>query len=187
MGKDVSFMQYMRAHGNTPGPTQRPIATGLLSGFVAQIPASLLLFHGGTLERAARFFETNVWSVCAFEAALTTIAGMLYALVFKRAANDRRGGWLFGAAFGFLLWMLTPVALWQIITAQPVVTGTAAKALFGARIFYGLLLGLIYPRVHALLQKKLKEPRGSGAAESGEQSGGRKLTPERRLLKQNPE
>ena len=24
-------MQYMRAHGNTPGPTQRPVAAGVIS------------------------------------------------------------------------------------------------------------------------------------------------------------
>jgi len=156
MGNDVSFMQYMRAHGNMPGPTQRPYMTGAIGGLLAEIPAAALLFWSGALESASRFFSINLWLTISLDAALMILAGTIYAAIFKRAANDRRGGWLFGAAYGFLLWMLTPFTLWQLITSRPIVVGTAAMGVFGARIVYGLILGLLYPHIHARLQKKLK-------------------------------
>ncbi|HYJ92362.1 MAG TPA: hypothetical protein VEV84_13710, partial [Pyrinomonadaceae bacterium] len=86
--------------------------------------------------------------------------------VFKRAANDFHGGWLFGASFGFLLWMIAPVALWQLFTGQPIVVGGAAMGLFGAHVLYGIALGLIFPWIHTLIQTKLNEAiNGRGSAE----------------------
>ncbi len=35
---------------------------------------------------------------------LVLLAGVLYGQMFQRAANDRHGGWLFGLAYGFLIW-----------------------------------------------------------------------------------
>ena len=86
-----------------------------------------------------------------------TLAGMLYAAIFKRAANDCEGGWLFGISYGFLLWMLAPITLWQLVTPHPVVVGGAAMGLFGAQVFYGLVLGLIFPRIHQLVQIRLSD------------------------------
>jgi hypothetical protein len=46
-----------------------------------------------------------------------SLSGAVYALVLGRGANDPLGGWLFGLACGFFLWMLVPVALlhWLVL------------------------------------------------------------------------
>lgn len=157
MAKDISFLQYMRAHGNTPGPTQRPLLTGAIGGLIAEIPSGALLYWSGALASIAERFGANVWSVLAADAVLMILAGMLYAAIFKRAANDCEGGWLFGAAYGFLLWMFAPVTIWQILTSRPAAVGHAAMGLFAAHVLYGLVLGLVYPRIHALVQARLNE------------------------------
>ncbi len=40
----------MRAHGNTPGPTQRPISAGAISAVFATVPAALVLWFSGALD-----------------------------------------------------------------------------------------------------------------------------------------
>jgi hypothetical protein len=157
MARDISFMQYMRAHGNTPGPTQRPLLTGAISGLIATVPYILILYFSDALRSAAQNFGIGVSLATVVGVLLAILAGMIYALIFKRAANDTRGGWLFGISFGFLLWMLGPVGLWQTITSRPVALGTAAMGIFGAQLVYGLALGLVFPRIHFLLQGSLKD------------------------------
>ena len=157
MGKDISFMQYMRAHGNTPGPTQRPLLTGATTGFLAAVPSSLLLYYSGAAENVSAEYSASLWLLFCFYLGLKMLAGMIYAAVFKRAANDRKGGWLFGISYGFLIWMITPVTLWQLVAARPIVVGNAAIGLFAAHLIYGFLLGIGYPHVHRLLQKKLSD------------------------------
>lgn len=83
------------------------------------------------------------------------LAGILYAAIFKRAANDRRGGWLFGASYGFVLWIIAPITLWQLITPRPFVVGTAAMGLFGAHVVFGVVLGLVFPWIHIFVQTKM--------------------------------
>src|SRR3982751_392160 len=168
MPSDVSFMQYMRAHGNTPGPTELPYLTGAVTGLVAGSVSAALLYWSGTSAGIADSVHTRVLVVLACDTALSVAAGVLYAFVFKRAANDRRGGWLFGMGYGFLLWMFAPVTLWQLTTGRPVVVGRDAVWLFVAEILFGLLLGLLYPRVHGLVQARLKS--GSGAEQEREKS-----------------
>jgi hypothetical protein len=155
MKRDVSFMQYMRAHGNTPGPTQRPRLTGAVSGVVALIPAALVRYWSGAFESASESSGLRFWQVLAVDAFVMIIAGVIYAQIFKRAANDKQGGWLFGISYGFLLWMLGPITFWQFITGRPLAIGSAATGLFGSQLLYGLTLGIIYPRIHSLIQIKL--------------------------------
>jgi hypothetical protein len=83
------------------------------------------------------------------------VGGGLYGRVFMRAANDRRGGWLFGIGFGFLLWMLGPSTMFYWLRHAPLVTGRASQALFGSHLLYGLALGLSFPLVHTVLQRRL--------------------------------
>jgi len=147
----------MRAHGNTPGPTQRPLLTGAIAGGLAAMPSVMLLYYFGALESIARFFGINLWLVILSVAALLTLAGTIYAAIFKRAANDCEGGWLFGAGYGFLLWMIAPISLWQLIAAQPIVVGRAAMSLFAAHLLYGLALGIVFPHIHWLVQIKLSD------------------------------
>ena len=155
MARDISFIQYMRAHGNTPGPTQRPLLTGALSGVVASLPYVLILNASDALRGIESKFSMSFWTVIAVAEILSILGGIIYAWIFKRAANDTRGGWLFGMSYGFLLWMLGPVALWQSVTSTPVVVGIAAMGMFGAKVLYGLILGFVFPHVHRLLRSEL--------------------------------
>jgi hypothetical protein len=155
MKRNVSFIEYMRAHGNTPGPTQRPKLTGAISGLIAVFPSTLVRYSSGALENAAQASGVDFRLVIAIDVLVMIISGVIYGEIFKRAANDRHGGWLFGISYGFLLWMLGPVTLWQWIAGRPLVVGFAAMGLFAAQLLYGLTLGIMYPLIHALIQKKL--------------------------------
>ena len=154
MANDVSFMQYMRAHGNSPGPTDHPYLTGAITGLCSGIIASAVLHLSGTSDGIAGSFGISAFAITASSLAEMVIAGVIYAFIFKRAANDRRGGWLFGISYGFLLWMFAPVLLWQLITGRPVVVGMDAAVLFAAELLYGALLGRGFPHIHRMLQQR---------------------------------
>jgi hypothetical protein len=86
--------------------------------------------------------------------AVGVTGGGLYGRIFMRAANDRRGAWLFGIGFGFLLWMVGPVALMDWFGSGPLATGRASQALLATHLLYGLVLGLVFPLVHAAIQRR---------------------------------
>jgi hypothetical protein len=98
-----------------------------------------------------------MWLVLLLNWCVLALAGAFYGQVFGRAANDRRGGWLFGISYGFLLWMLGPVMALQWVIARPVAVGVAAMGLFAAQLVYGLTLGLLFPFIHGSLQRELAE------------------------------
>jgi hypothetical protein len=93
--------------------------------------------------------SSNIVTALIVFAALMLMGGMVYAKLFGRAANDRRGGWLFGMSFGFLIWMIGPASFLQLWTAEPMARGVAAMGLFGAHVVHGLVLGMIYPLLSA--------------------------------------
>jgi hypothetical protein len=155
MARSASFIQYMRAHGNTPGPTQRPFLAGAITGSLAEIPAVLLLWWSGALASATQSLPLSTWVVVATHFLITIVAGAIYGRVFSRAANDPRGGWLFGISYGFLLWMIGPVTVLQWTLGRPLALGVAAMGILGAYLVYGLLLGLLFPWIHKLLQSEL--------------------------------
>ena len=157
MAKDISFWQYMRAHGNTAGPTQRPLVTGALSGLIAFGPYEAILRLSGARASIADHLDINIWISSAINLGVMIIAGVIYGAVFKRAANDRSGGWIFGASYGFLLWMIAPISIWQILTSRALAVGTAAIGLFGAHVVYGLVLGFVFPWIHSLIQARLEK------------------------------
>jgi hypothetical protein len=149
----------MRAHGNSPGPTQRPVSGGAVSALVASIPGGLVLWMSGALTSLEKTLSLKVWLVLMLYVLAMTLAGMVYGRLFGRAANDKRGGWLFGISFGFLLWMIGPVTALQLIRGQPAATGVAAMGLLGAHLIFGVALGLVFPWAHKLLQRKLGDLR----------------------------
>src|SRR5215213_3557282 len=162
MARSASFIQYMRAHGNTPGPTQRPILAGAATGSLAEIPAVLLLWWSGALVSATQSLSLSTWMAVALHFLATIVAGAIYGRVFSRAANDPRGGWLFGISYGFLLWMIGPVTVLQWTLGRPLALGVAAMGILGAHLIYGLSLGLLFPWIHRLLQCELKQLKGPG-------------------------
>jgi hypothetical protein len=96
--------------------------------------------------------------------AVATLGGALYGAVFRRAASDRRGGWLFGISYGFLLWMLGPVTLLQVVLGRPLAVGTAAVGLLGAHLLSGLILGVLFRPMHRVVRvtsKRIAQP-GTG-------------------------
>jgi hypothetical protein len=144
---------FMRAHGYLPGPTQRPVTAGLMTGMVALPPLLLLTSYCGALATIAEGVGLSRLVVASLVTALGVVAGGVYGWVFMRAANDRRGGWLFGIAFGFLLWMLVPALLYWFWQA-PLVTGRASQVMFAAHLVYGFILGVAFPHVHKAIQPR---------------------------------
>ena len=146
---------FMRAHGYLPGPTQRPVLAGVVTGAGASVASLSLAWYLGALVAIAK--ETGVHPALAASAfvAVTLFSGALYGRIFMRAANDREGGWLFGIGFGFLLWMLGPSTVLYWLWHAPLVTGRASQAFFASHLLFGLLLGVAFPHVHTLIERRL--------------------------------
>lgn len=149
--------QFMRAHGADPGPTQRPRMAGALVGATASLVALPLLVPTGAISSVANAVNLWWWLTLAVQVALFSLMGLVYGWVFSRAADDRRGGWLFGISYGFLIWMLGPVTLLQLVLRKTVAEGTAAMGLFGAHLAWGLALGVLFPWVHRMLQRSMSD------------------------------
>jgi hypothetical protein len=165
MAKSASFIQYMRAHGNTPGPTQRPLLAGAITGIVAEVPAALMLWWSGALTSITQSLWPSIWLTLVLHSLAAFIGGAIYGRVFSRAANDPRAGWLFGISYGFLIWMVGPVTVLQWMLERPLALGVPAMGIFASHLIYGLILGLLFPWIHKLLQSelgRLKEPNGAG-------------------------
>jgi hypothetical protein len=128
---------------------------GALAGWVAGIVALPLLQFSGATPRLAAALGGESWTIQLAYCVAAMLAGIVYAVIFGRAANDRRGGWLFGIAFGFLLWMIGPVALLQIFVERQLVTGIAAMGVLGANLVSGLVLGVIFRPIYTLVRKPL--------------------------------
>ncbi|HZS08724.1 MAG TPA: hypothetical protein VFD58_28070 [Blastocatellia bacterium] len=158
-----AFIKYMRAHGNTPGPTECPATAGAASGALAALPAAALLWLAGSLASLGQSVSLRLPVTLALQMVTFALLGMLYGRIFGRAANDRRGGWLFGISSGFLIWMLGPAMLLQWIIGRPVATGVAAMGLMGAHLIYGVALGLIFPYVHRRLRNRSGDEAGRKA------------------------
>jgi hypothetical protein len=157
------MIEFLRAHGFDPGPLQRPLLAGGLAGLVASLPAMsvLIIFPS---------FKVVADQVMSLPRPLTAIvliggfalSGLIYALAFRRAANDKRGGWLFGAAFGFLLWMAAPLVVLPVISERIMAAGPAATGLFACFLVWGTAVGWLFPYVHHPLQRRLGSDRDTG-------------------------
>src|SRR5690242_11978094 len=106
---------FLSVHGYEPGPTQRPLVAGAISGVIATAPAIALLLLFGSLRVEAQVLGLSELKTVVIGWLVMGAAGAAYARIFGRAANDLRGGWLFGMAFGFALWaggaaMVLPLA-----------------------------------------------------------------------------
>ena len=96
--------RFLSAHGYDPGPTQRPLAAGAISGLLATIPAIAILHVFGSLRVEAGILGISQLLTIAVGWPVMAAAGAVYGRIFGRAANDKRAGWLFGMAFGVALW-----------------------------------------------------------------------------------
>ena len=140
------MIEEVRTHSFDPGAHQKPRTAGVLAGIVVA-PIAVFVFARcrvfvGIDELAA---GVVVLGLCAM--------GALYGQIFRRAANDRRGGWMFGMAFGFAVWTIVSFALRA--TGNGVV-GIAAMGLFGGMVIQGALIGVAFPSVHAFVKRPLR-------------------------------
>jgi len=147
------MMGFLRAHGMDPGPLQRPVLAGLISGSTATAPAGAVFVAFGSFQIAA----DQVMRMSRPLAALLlltafALSGALYGLALRRAANDRRGGWLFGTVFGFCLWLAAPVLVLPLISGDVIAAGRAATGFFASFLVWGAATGAIFPVAHRPLQ-----------------------------------
>ena len=145
------MLRMLQAHGLDAGPTQRPLLAGAAAGVLATMPALAILVGFQALSEPARATGTSVFAASLAYVGLMLLGGILYGWLFQRAANDPRGGWLFGMAFGFVLWMLGPVPLLQWLPDQPILRGYPAAGLLLAQLIWGLVTGVVFPAVHRRL------------------------------------
>lgn len=148
---------FLSAHGYSPGPTQRPLVAGALSSLLATIPAIAILHGFGALEVEARILDLSMLETVAAGEVIMAIAGAAYAQLFGRAANDVRGGWLFGMAFGFALWAAGAVMVLPLASGGDAPAGTAALGVLLSLIGWGAALGLLLPFVHRTFHQDIDE------------------------------
>ena len=148
--------EFLGAHGYDPGPTQRPVLAGLITGIVATVPAIGVLHAFGSLAVEARIIGTSLAVTLAVGGAVMAVAGAAYARIFGRTANDRRGGWLFGMAFGFVVWAAGAVLVLPLVSGGQAPAGDAALGVFLSLVFWGGTLGALFPFIHRPLHKTIE-------------------------------
>ncbi len=148
-------MEYMRAHGNTTVPRQWHGAVGAAAWFGAALPSAALLWTAGAIGGLSWSTGLPGWGVLAAWITLATLGGLLYGRVFRRAADDPRGSWLFGICYGFLLWVLGPIVVLQWVLDRVVTPGIPGLGLLGAHLLYGLVLGLLFIPLRQQVQARL--------------------------------
>lgn len=163
---------FLSAHGFDPGPTQRPLLAGAISGILATMPAIAILYAFGSLSIEARILGLSEALTLAAGAVVMAAAGAVYARLFGRAANYRRGGWLFGMTFGFALWAAGAVMVLPLASGGKAPAGEAAIGVFLSLVAWGAALGTVHPFVHRPLHESIESASrraevGPGAAASG--------------------
>ena len=162
---------FLSAHGYAPGPTQRPVLAGAISGLIATLPAIAILSAFGSLAVEGAILGLSTLRTVGLGVPVMALAGALYGWLFGRAANDRRGGWLFGMAFGFALWASGAVMLIPLFTGGLAPAGKAAIGLFLSLVAWGAALGLLYPFVHRPLHESVEK----AAERTGPTTGTRRM------------
>jgi hypothetical protein len=156
------MLKLLQAHGLDAGPTQRPLLAGASGGVIATAPALVVLVVFQSLNEPARAAGTSVASAGGAYVGLMLLGGVLYGWLFQRAANDPWGGWLFGLAFGFVVWMLGPIPLLQWLPDEPILRGYPAAGLLLAQLLWGFTLGVVFPPIHRRLHAGLDNQSVSG-------------------------
>jgi hypothetical protein len=144
------------AHGFDPGPTQRPLLAGAISGVIATVPAVALLVAFGALKVEAEILGQSEYMTIAAGCVAMALAGAVYGRLFARAANDLSGGWLFGMAFGFAIWAAGAVMVLPLMSGGKTPAGEAAVGVFLSLVLWGAALGLVHPFVHRPLHERLE-------------------------------
>ena len=103
---------------------------GAIAGLLSTGPAIGLLHAFGSLEVEARILGTTLAGAIGAGWVAMAIAGAVYSRLFGRTANDVRGGWLFGMAFGFVVWAAGAVLILPLVSGGVAPAGHAALGVF---------------------------------------------------------
>jgi len=163
---------FLDAHGYDPGPSQRPLLAGAISGILATLPAIGVLLLFGSLEVEARILGMSLGMTLVFGWAAMAIAGAAYARFFGRAANAPRGGWLFGMSFSFALWAAGAVLILPLLSGGQAPAGEAAAGVALSMIVWGVAVGILVPFVHRPLHESIET--ASKRAEVGPNAAARR-------------
>ncbi|HEX4739586.1 MAG TPA: hypothetical protein VH331_18710 [Allosphingosinicella sp.] len=158
-------MSFWHLLARDPEPLQRPRLAGAIVGIGAAVAAAALVWSTGSADPPARAIGLAPPLLVLLSTISLGVAGAAYGAIFLRAANDRRGGWLFGLGWGFLTWALGPITLCQWILGKPVSEGWHAAILLAAHMLWGLLLGTLFPLVQSRIEMsidKAPSPRRRG-------------------------
>jgi hypothetical protein len=147
---------FVAAHGYDPGPSQRPLLSGAISGILATVPAIGVLVLFGSLNAEAEILGMSPAATLAVGWCAMAVAGAVYARFFGRAANAVRGGWLFGMSFGFGLWAAGAVLVLPLLSGGRAPAGGAAVGLALSLIVWGVATGILVPFVHRPLHESLE-------------------------------
>jgi hypothetical protein len=155
-GDHEMIRSFLDAHGYDPGPSQRPLLAGAISGILATVPAIGVLVLFGSLEVEARILGMSQEMTLVFGWVAMAIAGAAYARFFGRAANAPRGGWLFGMSFSFALWAAGAVLILPLLRGGQTPAGEAAAGLALSMIVWGVAVGILVPFVHRPLHESIE-------------------------------
>jgi hypothetical protein len=147
---------FLAAHGYDPGPSQRPLSAGAISGVLATLPAIPVLVACGSLRVESEILGMSALATLGVGWLIMAIAGALYARLFGRAANAVRSGWLFGMSFGFGVWAAGAVLLLPLLSGGRTPAGLAATGLAMSLLVWGAAVGLLVPFVHRPLHESLE-------------------------------
>lgn len=148
---------FLSVHGYDPGPSQRPLLSGAVSGILGTIPAIPILVVFGSLSVEAHILGLSPLVTLAIGCVIMSAAGATYARTFGRAANNVHGGWLFGMAFGFALWAAGAVLILPAISGGRAPAGQAALGVAASLLAWGLTTGLLVPFVHRPFHESLEK------------------------------
>lgn len=173
---------FLAAHGYDPGPTQRPLTAGAISGVAAALPAVGVLWWFGSISVEAAILSLSLAATLGLGFVTMAVAGAVYGRIFGRAANDRRGGWLLGMAFGFALWSAGAVLVLPLWSGGRTPGGPAAVGVCLSLLVWGCALGVLMPIIHPYLHERLehvstKSEVGPDAAASNTSERSRKRQP----------
>lgn len=147
---------FLAAHGYDPGPSQRPFLAGAISGLLGTIPAIGVLIAFGSLRVEAQILGMSRLMTIAVGWPVMAVAGAAYARIFGRAANSRRGGWLFGTSFGFALWAAGAVLVLPLVSHGHAPAGHGAAGVALSLLVWGVATGILMPFVHRPLHEDLE-------------------------------
>jgi hypothetical protein len=170
---------FLGSHGYEPGPTQRPLLAGAISGVIGTLPAIAILLASHALRVEAQILGLSEVATIGAGCVVMALAGATYGRLFGRAANDVRGGWLFGMAFGFALWAAGAVLVLPLLSDGRAPAGEAAIGVFASLVAWGAALGIVFPFVHRPLHESIESAAkraevGPSAAAANHESGPRR-------------